>query len=119
MSGAPFLWQPDPAELLSALPVTSMSSAWLREQADRFESTDGEDVGADIVSRPEYLDGTALWVESPLEAMLLRDALRHLGYVAERVWDLGSAADDDAAHVVVTSRPFLDVADPRADEVAR
>lgn len=88
-------------------------SSVIREPYGRFEAVEipREDAGeatsiADrLIAAPEFADGSMLWCETYVEALLLAKTHRAAGYTAHLLWDMAesNANGDLWGHCVLTS----------------
>ena len=79
-------------ELFEVLPTTMMSTAPLTkpDQLHRWESLNGDHRDpCDILRNPALRAGTTYWANDALQALVLRQAARRDGHLAEVLWDLG------------------------------
>ena len=108
----PFTLTIDPHEGLG-LPV-SFSGNFAPEQLDRWESVGGQhasyqdsiDAVERLVCDPRFTGGTLAFCERDLDAIIVRESYRALGFEAERIHDTAGEFEDPRA-VVISSAPFI------------
>ncbi|WP_432519894.1 hypothetical protein [Kineococcus sp. SYSU DK006] len=97
----PFGWDPNAEEVFECLTTMRTHATLATEQPYRWEAPypafDRE--VSDIVHDPAYAGGSMCWVGDAVSAILVCDALHHLGSGAERLWDLA-----EQSFVIITSR---------------